>query len=136
MEKAINKQWELICIGLNNPDFNFDDLELIQKIKRLAEKYQSLGVMDCNGKGYIKGNHYHTALSYGQKGESYYLGCVSAYIVSDNEKTIFDIESEKIFDKINNLVATRPAFSVKFQGDCRGAMVRLFYNKNDVTNLL
>ena len=66
----------------------------------------------------------------------------SAFIDSENERTIFDVESEKVQVKINGLVEPTP-FMVKYQGDPRGATVKIKYtpanqsiNPIDCTGLL
>lgn len=75
------------------PEFSFNDLDLVVKIKRLWLKHQRLALDSVN-----KGN---------------------------TEKTYK--EMDMVENKIIALVKGKRKYSVEFQGDPRGATVRLLY---------
>ena len=128
-----------VYFGQKHKNFDYQDFDLIIKIQRLARKHQRQCENSCNGVGYVNGQVYSTALSYGQEpGEyekrEYGYNVKSAYINKDNEDCIFDIEAGKIEDRINTLIKEankkkdKDMFFVEFQGDPRGATVKLFYD--------
>ena len=104
-------------------------------IRRLAKKHHRLAEMDCNGEGYIRGQRFYAGMSYGEKPDAYEVreygyGVKSAYLSKDAEETVFDLESEKVSDKINVLVGKLgEGWRVEFQGDPRGNTVKLFYSE-------
>mgnify|MGYP001594935199 CR=1 FL=1 len=103
-------------------------------IRRLALKHRRLAEMSCNGQGFVRGVLYTTGpvSSAGYEKAQYGLKAKSAYAYGgDNERTIFDIESDAIEKKIHNL-AVKIGFSVEFQGDPRGMTVKLAYKGRNV----
>ena len=141
----VKQDLQMIYFGQNNPDFDYKDLDLVLKVKRLAKQHQKQCVNSCNGYGVVKGQVYYNGMSYGQEpGEyekrEYGYEVKSAYVSPDenNEETIFDEEIDKAQDKIHELVykhnhdkyalyKVKP-FKIEFQHDPRGNTVKLFYN--------
>jgi hypothetical protein len=132
-----------VYFGQRHKDFTYQDFDLIKKIQRLARKHQKQCENSCNGVGYVNGQAYTTALSHGQEPGEYEkrefgYNVKSAYINKDDEDCIFDIEAGKIEEKIvKELVGLNQTkyalwrvkpFKLEFQGDPRGATVRLFYD--------
>jgi len=112
----------------------WEQAKIIEGLKRLAKKHHRLAEMDCNGEGVIRGVHYYAGAIDDYARRAYGAGVKSAYIKDD--VSIFDIESDKIQDKIINLVhALGDKFEAQFQGDPRGATVRLYFSTKDVTEL-
>ena len=112
----------------------WDQAQIIDGLKRLTKKHHRLAEMDCNGEGVIRGVHYYAGAIDDYARRTYGAGVKSAYIKDD--VSIFDIESDKIRDKITNLVhALGDKFEAHFQGDPRGATVRLYFSTIDVTEL-
>lgn len=113
-------------------------------IRRLALKHQRLAAMSCNGQGVIRGQAYYNGTiddyarrTYGQGVKSAYVGgqymtdtSGKSYWV-DGEDTVFDVESDKAADKIMAL-CKKIGFDVEFQGDPRGATVKLAYKGRNV----
>ena len=99
-------------------------------LRRLAIKHNRLAEMDCNGEGVIRRDHYysgtiddtHAHMVYGPSTKSAYTEMVDEY---GNRRTIFDVESDKIEDKIK-AIAERLGLRVEFQGDPRGYTVKVF----------
>jgi len=113
---------------------SWEQAKIIEGLKRLAKKHHRLAEMDCNGEGIIRGVHYYAGAIDDYARRTYGAGVKSAYIKDD--VSIFDIESDKIHDKIINLVhALGDKFEAQFQGDPRGATVRLYFSTKDVTGL-
>jgi hypothetical protein len=105
-------------------------------VRRLAKKHHRLAEMSCNGCGYVKGQNYTTALSFGNKPDAYHVrefgyGVKSAYLTEDAENDVFDVESERIETKIKAL-CDKVGFRVEFQGDPRGNTVKLFNGERQV----
>jgi len=131
-----------IYFGQKFKEVDFKDLELIKKVKRLASKHQKQCTNACNGCGIVKGQMYYNGLSYGQQAgdyekREYGYDVKSAYINAENEEDIFNIEQDKIQEKIYKLVdqfnndkyalwSDKP-LKVAFQGDPRGNTVKLTY---------
>ena len=112
----------------------WEQAKIIEGLKRLAKKHHRLAEMDCNGEGVIRGVHYYAGAIDDYARRTYGAGVKSAYIKDD--VSIFDIESDKIRDKIIDLVhALGDKFEAQFQGDPRGATVRLYFSTKDVTEL-
>ena len=113
----------------------WDQAKTIEGLKRLAKKHHRLAEMDCNGEGVIRGVHYYAGAIDDYARRTYGAGVKSAYI-NDGDEDVFSIESNKIRSKINNLVkALGDKFEAHFQGDPRGATVRLYFSTKDVTEL-
>ena len=93
-------------------------------LRRLSIKHHRLAEMDCNGEGVIRGIHYYTGPIDDYARRTYGYGVKSAYLLN-SETTIFDVESEKVFDKING-ICNRLGLRVEFQGDPRGYTVKVF----------
>ncbi len=110
-----------IFFGQKHPEFGFEDFNITKKISRLAKKHQRQCTNDCNGEGVVNGKFYRCDGT-----------TPGTYI--EEKKTIFTAETEKIEAKIKKLISEKPKFSVKFQGDPRGATVKLFY-ENDWVEL-
>lgn len=112
----------------------WDDVEKIQKVKRLANRHHALAEMDCNGVGWIRGVPYYNGTIDNWARQEHGARVKSAYIGED--ETIFDVESEKVTKKIDALVATLPGkWQAVYQGDPRGATVRLILDGNDITSM-
>lgn len=99
-------------------------------LRRLAKRHHKLAEMDCNGAGVIRGVRYYIGMGFGEKPDAYEVreygyGVKSAYLSKDNEKTVFDAESEKVEAKIG-AICERLGLRVEFQGDPRGYTVRVF----------
>lgn len=110
---------ELINFGRNvgSAAFNF---EAVFKIAKLARKHQKMQEMNCNGYGWMGGTFYTTGLVL----EAALIKKVSAYIADD--VTVFDVEAARLEKVIVRLAGSE--FAAEFQGDPRGATVRLTYN--------
>lgn len=118
---------------------NADDVlvEKLLTIRRLAKKHHRLAEMDCNGEGVIRGVHYYNGTIDDYARREYGQGVKSAYVVRSGtlndpklaeETTVFDVESEKVQDKIIDLVKKLgKGWKVEFQGDPRGNTVKLYY---------
>ena len=126
-----------IYFGRNHKEFDIKDMKLIQKVRRLARKHQKQCENSCNGVGYVNGQVYYCGMIDDYAKRTVGASVKSAYS-SDDEASIFDKEVLKIEDKINKLVyqfnwfkytlwKVKP-FKVDFQGDPRGATVKLTYN--------
>ena len=91
--------------------------------------------MCCNGQGFVRGVLYTTgpvSQVPGYEKAQYGFEAKSAYAYGgDNERTIFDIESDAIEKKIHDL-AVKIGFTVEFQGDPRGMTVKLAYKGRNV----
>ena len=113
-----------VVFGQKHPNFEYSDFEVLQKVKRLAKKHHRLAEMDCNGYGVVKGKMYYngTIDSYAKKNYGYNVQ--SAFV--EDEVTIFDVEADRIEDKIKDLIKGT-AFNVEFQGDPRGNTVKLTF---------
>ena len=131
-----------VYFGQKHKEFNFKDIDLVKKIKRLASKHLRQAVNSCNGYGVVKGQMYYNGMSYGQPSGEYerreYGYTVKSAYMKDEEETIFDNELDKIQDKIDKLVyqfnhdkyalwSVKP-FKVEYQHDPRGNTVKLTYN--------
>lgn len=125
-----------IYFGQRHKDFDFKDYDLIRKIARLALKHQRQCVNSCNGEGFVNGQHYYNGAIDDYARRTYGQSTKSAYI-DDSEVMIFDQEAEKIEEKINKIIyqfnmdkyalwRVKP-FTVEYQGDPRGATVKLYY---------
>lgn len=105
---------------------DYETVEKLLVIARLAKKHHRLAEMACNGEGYVRGKLY----TCGQV-EGY---AVSAYTyhsegVADESITVFDVESDKVEAKIKALVSKLgTGWAVEFQGDPRGNTVKVSYN--------
>lgn len=95
-------------------------------IRRLAKKHHRLAEMDCNGAGYVKGQAYYAGTIDDYAKRQYGNNVKSAYVIPQQEYTVFQIESDIIEDKIKALCA-KVGFEVEFQGDPRGNTVKLGY---------
>jgi len=109
-------------------------IEVINKVKRLARKHHRLCEMSCNGEGWVNGTYYSTS----SNNKNSLFHSESAYI-NNEETTIFDIEAEKIEKKINKLInklVKNTNLDANYQYDPRGATVKLFLNKVNITDLI
>ena len=104
-------------------------------IRRLARKHQRLAEMSCNGVGYVKGQMYYNGRIDDYAKRQYGPNVKSAYLDKDCEETIFDNESDKVQDKINAL-AKPVGLTVEYQGDPRGATVKVKYQDINLTDIL
>lgn len=93
-------------------------------LRRLANKHHKLAEMDCNGEGVIRGQHYYNGTIDDYAKRTYGYGVKSAYL-TDGDTTVFDIESDKVQDKIW-AITKRLGLRVEFQGDPRGYTVKFF----------
>ena len=130
--------WQSINFGQQNKDFNFKDMELIKKVRRLSRKHQRQSCNSCNGYGYVNGQVYYSGTINDYTKQKNGVSVKSAYVNGVNEGTIFDKEMLKIEEKIYKLVyqfnhekyalwRVKP-FKVEIQGDPRGATVKLTYD--------
>ena len=112
-------------------------VETLQKLRRLARKHQKLSIDDCNGYGNINGICYYNGTIDDYAMRKHGKDVQSAYINNpkDDETTIFDIEIEKIKHKIVEL-CKNIGFDVEFQGDPRGATVKISLKGRNLTELL
>lgn len=96
-------------------------------IRRLAKKHHRLAEMECNGEGIIRGVHYYNGTIDDYARSIYGQGVRSAFVGEENN--VFDLEAEKIAEKIEALIKQLPGngWRVEFQGDPRGCTVRVFY---------
>lgn len=121
-----------IYFGQKHRDFDHESMELVKKIKRLAKQHQRQCENSCNGYGVVKGQIYYTGCiddyarrTYGQN--------VKDRCIEENSN-IFYLEAGKIEDKIKLLIEAVDVhpiiknWKVEFQGDPRGATVKLYYN--------
>ena len=115
-----------IYFGQKHPSFNYEDFDLIKKVQRLANKHLRQAVNECNGEGFVNGQHYYNGNIDDWARREYGQGVKSAYI-DDSEESIFYKEMERLEDKINKLIAENPRFKVEYQGDPRGYTVKLTY---------
>jgi hypothetical protein len=132
-----------IYFGQKHKDFTVEDYDLIRKVARLAHKHQAQATNDCNGEGFVNGQHYFNGNIDDWARREYGQNVKSAYI-DDSEETIFTKEMEKIEEKINKIIEeynhkklfpdrvytykkNLPYFGVEFQGDPRGNTVKLYY---------
>jgi len=115
-----------IYFGQKHPSFDYKDFDLIKKVQRLARKHHRQAENDCNGEGFVNGQHYYTGNIDDYARREYGQGVKSAYI-DNSEESIFYKEMEKLEDKINNLVKSNLNFKVEYQGDPRGNTVKLYY---------
>ena len=100
---------------IDNPTYK--QVETFAKIRRLARKHHRLAEYDCNGEGIIRGKYYSLADKEG------YL--------ADGETSVFTAESDKIEQKITKLAETM-GLTTEFQGDPRGATVKLHTNTSEI----
>lgn len=127
---------QAIYFGQRHKDFDYKDYELTQQVKRLAKKHQRQCENSCNGYGIVKGQRYYGGQIDDYAKREYGFDVKSAY--KDNpEYNIFDIEIDKIEEKINKLVyqfnmdkyalwKVKP-LTIKYQRDPRGLTVKVFY---------
>lgn len=115
-----------VYFGQKHPNFNYKDYDLILKILRLARKHNRQATNDCNGEGFVNGQHYYAGGIDEWAKSQYGQGVKSAYI-DNSEVTIFNAEMDRIETKINKLITGNPKFSVEYQGDPRGYTVKLSF---------
>lgn len=126
--------FKLAQVGYDvNSDEILNAMQAIQKIKRLAKKHDDIQVMSCNGYGVIRGQAYYNGVIDDYAKREYGQNVKSSY-VSDNEDR-FDMASAVIEQQIKD-ITDKNAMLCKFQGDPRGATVKLFIRGNDMTALL
>jgi hypothetical protein len=110
---------------------SWEQVQIIKKLRRLAKAYQRQAENDCNGEGFIPRKGFFT------------FNDKSAY--ADEERTVFDVESERLHDLIveevkdlNTSIADRQGiFNIEFQGDPRGYTVKLsLFNGINLSEIL
>ena len=116
-----------IYFGQHHANFDSQDYNLIRKVSRLAKKHERLCEMACNGEGYIKGSFYYTGAIDDYAKQTYGVNVKSAYL--DEETTVFQLEADKIEEKIIALT-DKTNFKVEFQHDPRGNTVKLYYESD------
>ena len=141
-----------VCFGQTHKDFNSADIELIRKIKRLANQHTKQCVNSCNGCGMVNGQMYYTGLSFGQQPDKYIqttygYNVRSAYSNSHDDNTVFDKAIYVIQAKIKSLLGISHVakkqevkgmsclekgyiagkYTLGFQQDPRGKTVILYY---------
>ncbi len=103
------------------PELKISDVELLSNLRKYLKKHHRICEFACNGEGVIRGKFYR-------------LDSENAYI--DSERTVFDLEIEKIEEKIRKILKNSK-FNCKFQHDPRGYTAKIFYkNKADITCLI
>lgn len=121
-----------IYFGQKHKDFDYKDYDLIRKVARLAHRHQQQAVNDCNGEGFVNGQHYYSGNIDDWARREYGQGVKSAYI-DNSEETVFNKEMEKIEERINKIIEQHATFTkglkfaVEYQGDPRGNTVKLYY---------
>jgi len=115
-----------VYFGQRHPDFDYKDIELIAKIKRLSRKHHKQAENSCNGYGIVKGQMYYTGAIDDYARREYGQGVKDGCIGDDGN--VFDAEADRIQDKIIALIANNKHFTVEFQGDPRGNTVKLRYD--------
>jgi len=115
-----------VYFGQRNKDFDYKDFDLIKKVGRLARKHQRQATNDCNGEGFVNGQHYYSGQIDDYARRQYGQGVKSSYM-DDTEETIFCKEMDKLSDKIDILVKSNSKFNIEYQGDPRGYTVKLSY---------
>lgn len=93
-------------------------------LHKLAKKHRRLTEMGYNGNGVIRGQHYYNGTIDDYARKTYGHGVKTAYI-TDTDTTIFDLESDKVQDKIET-ICKRLGLLVKFQWDPRGYTVKVY----------
>ena len=116
-----------VYFGQKHKNFSYEDYDLIRKIAILAGKHQFQAVNDCNGVGYVGSQVYYNGSIDDYAKITYGQNVKSAYLTKDCEETIFNQEAGRIEDKIKELIKDKRNFVVEFQGDPRGATVKLTY---------
>jgi len=116
-----------VYFGQKHKDFSYEDYDLIRKIARLAKKHQRQSENACNGIGYVGSQVYYNGSIDDYAKRTYGQNVKSAYLTEDCEETIFNQEAGRIEDKIKELIKDKRNFVVEFQGDPRGATVKLTY---------
>jgi hypothetical protein len=109
--------------------------EAISKLRRLARKHHRVCEMECNGVGYLKGHTYYNGAIDDYARRTYGASVKSAYLTEDMEETVFDKEYDRIADKVKAICQAN-GLTCEFQGDPRGATVRIFKDFRDLTDLL
>lgn len=125
-----------VYFGQKHKDFDYKDYDLIRKIARLEKKHTRQCVNDCNGEGFVNGQHYFAGNIDDWAKREYGQGVKSAYI-DNTEETIFYKEIEKIENRIMWLCGyttikpiqqvRKTKFTIEFQHDPRGNTVKLYY---------
>ena len=121
-----------VYFGQKHKDFDYKDMDLIKKVRRLARKHQSQCENDCNGSGIVAGQMYYTGYidDYAQK--QYGPSVKPGYIDRIGDRTVFYAEIMRLEDRINDLLDSKSQFTVIYQRDPRGATVKLSYNGSDI----
>lgn len=124
-----------IYFGQKHPSFDYKDMDIIKRVKRLAMKHHKQCENSCNGSGYVKEQCYYVGAIDNFSRSTCGQNVKSAYVKED--ESIFDVEATRIEDKILNIVGAydkkannlekKGPFTVEFQGDPRGATVKLYY---------
>src|SRR3990167_11263940 len=118
---------------------NQEFLGAFDSIRRLARKHHRLAEMSCNGAGCVNGQSYYGGKIDDWARREYGAGVKSAYghDPKDPERSIFDVESDKIEHKIMLLTDKMGGgVMVTHQGDPRGYTTKLSYQGRDVSDLL
>ena len=131
-----------IRFGQRHKEFDFKDMEIIKKVKRLYLRHHRQAENDCNGCGVVKGQSYYTGSIDDWAKRKYGYDVKSGYVNNKKygEITIFYQELKNIQAKIEKLVyqfnldkyslwRVKP-LRLEFQGDPRGYTVKLYYNDN------
>ena len=123
---------QAIYFGQKHKDFNYEDMQLIKRVKRLARKHHRQAENSCNGYGVVKGERYYGGIIDDYARREYGYTVKSAYLDDEMMKegtTVFDKEMERIELKISILLANPKMlkFTVEYQGDPRGNTVKLYY---------
>ena len=135
--KMLNLQ--SIYFGQKHPSFDYNDFDLIKKVQRLARKHHRQAENDCNGEGFVNGQHYYAGNIDDYVRREYGQNVKSAY-VANSEETIFYKEINNIEAKIKSLLGIShieaedneggfmaDKYRLQFQHDPRGATVKLYY---------
>ena len=117
----MNKQYWIVRGKLAHTELTQENIEALLTIRRMAKKHDRLAEMSCNGEGTVNGKWYRLDGS-----------TPGAYISDD--VTVFDVASDKLEEKIGEVVKGIKGVTVEFQGDPRGYTVKLAYNGSDITH--
>lgn len=101
-------------------DIDMTGIQLWKKLKFYENKLHKLMVYSCNGVGMINGVNYYNGTIDDYAKREYGYNVKSAYI--EDDVTIFDVEAEKLENKLRELFPKLPFF---VNGDARGYTLKL-----------
>ena len=105
-------------------------MSIYMKLRRLAKQHHRLAEYSCNGVGWIKGQCYYNGSIDDYAKRTYGFNVKSSYLDPECEQDIFNLESDKIQDKMIPL-AQEINCKLEFQGDPRGYTVKMYDSKGN-----